>query len=281
MNSGLREFIGVALALVLPGTGGGSVGNVGVVMDDQLPWDSNPEEDKLFWDRLNVVLADKGSSGGFIIAIDVLAFPDFWKSESSSKVTHCWTLAEGGAKAGGGGLEKEEGRVELWPRADAALWRPGLASKSGVSERRCEAAMVPVNGLVLLGLGWTSDEKGFEDTGRVSCERLREGGGRVSKAGVGSRGSIELDWRNWGIGVEFRDRELVDEWKEMWSEELLDWDWLFKQEAEENGSEVSGTKGLIPNCASFRIPFVPLAWRQTHTHQQNQSKLTFSRKMKP
>lgn len=149
-----------------------------------------------------------------------------------------------------------------------------MASKSGVSERRCDAALVPVNGLVLLGLGWTSDTKGFEETGRVSCERLREGGGGASKEpGVESRVSIGLDWGNRGIGVEFRDRELVDEWKE-----LLDRDWLFDQEVEEKRSEVRGSKGPIPNCASFRIPFVPFVWRENR-HQQNQSRPTFSRKM--
>lgn len=84
-----------------------------------------------------------------------------------------------------------------------------------MSERRCDASMVPVNGLVLLGLDWIPVKKGFEETGRVSCERLREGGGGASKAAVGSRVSIGLDWGNRGTGVEFRDRELVDEWKEL------------------------------------------------------------------
>lgn len=138
-----------------------------------------------------------------------------------------------------------------------------MASKSGVSERRCGAALVPVNGLVLLGLGWASDKKGF---GRVSCERLREGGGGASKDGVRSRVSIGLDW---GTGVEFRDRELVDEWKELWSEEVLDRDWLFNQEVEENRSELSGSKGPISNCASRQIPFVPFVWREKHTNRTN------------
>lgn len=123
-------------------------------------------------------------------------------------------MGGGGVKPGGAGLEKEDGRVELWPRADAALWRPGL-SKSGVSERHCGDVMVPVNGLALLGLDWTSGIKGFEETGRVSCERLREGGGGASKACMGSEVSIGLDWGNRGTGVEFRDRELVDEWQEL------------------------------------------------------------------
>lgn len=74
---------------------------------------SNPEVEKLLWGCCSIVLADKGNSGGFIIAVDAGAFPELLKSESSSKVTHCWTLTAGGAKAGGGGLEKEEGRVEL------------------------------------------------------------------------------------------------------------------------------------------------------------------------
>lgn len=139
-------------------------------------------------------------------------------------------------------------------------------SKSGVSERRCDAAMVPVNGLVLLGLDWTSVKKGFEETGRVSCERLREGGGGANKVGVGSRVIIGLDWGNRGIGVEFRDRELVDEWKELWTKEPLDRDWVFKQEVEENRSEVSGSKAPISNCASLRIPFVPFVCREK-THQ--------------
>lgn len=83
-----------------------------------------------------------------------------------------------------------------------------------MSERCCDAAIVPVNGLVLLGLDWTS-EKGFEETGRVSCERLREGAGGGSNPDMGSRFSIGLDWGNRGIGVEFRERELADEWKEL------------------------------------------------------------------
>lgn len=154
------------------------------------------------------------------------------------------------------------------------LWRSGLASKSGVSERRCDNVMVsggPVNGLVLLGLGWTSDIKGFKETGRVSCERLREGGGGASKACMGSGVSIGLDWGNRGIGVEFRDRELVEEWKELWSEEL-DWEGLVNQEAGENRSDVSGSKGFVFNCASLWIPFVPFAWREkTHTNKTNQN----------
>lgn len=66
--------------------------------------------------------------------------------------------------------------------------------------------------------------------------------------------------------MEFRDRELVDEWKELWSEELLDRDWLFSQEVEENRSMVSGSRGPISNCASLRIPFVPFVCRG-NTHQ--------------
>lgn len=143
--------------------------------------------------------------------------------------------------------------------ADMVLWRVGFVSESGVSERRCDVAMVPVNGLVLLGLGWISDTKGFEETGRVSCERLREGGGGASKDGVGSRVSGGLDWGNRGTGVEFREREMMDDWQELWWEELLDRDWLFNQEVEENRSELSGSKVPISNCASLRIPFVPFA----------------------
>lgn len=86
MNSGSRGFLGVALALVLPGTGGGSVGNAGVLREAQLLWESIPEVEKLLWGCWNVALADKGSSGGFVIAVG--AFPNLGKSESSSKVTH-------------------------------------------------------------------------------------------------------------------------------------------------------------------------------------------------
>lgn len=77
MNSGIKGFLGFALGLVLPGTGGGSVGNVGVVREAQLLLESNPEVEKLFWGCWNVVLADRVSSGGFIIAADAEAFPDF------------------------------------------------------------------------------------------------------------------------------------------------------------------------------------------------------------
>lgn len=153
-----------------------------------------------------------------------------------------------------------------------ALWRPGLASKSGVRECCCDAGVVPLNGLVLLGLGWVSDRKGFEETGRVSCERLREGGGGARKDGVGSRVIIGLDCGNRGTGVEFRERELVDEWKELWREELLDRDWLFNQEVEENRSKLSGSNEPISDCASLRIPFVPFAWREnTHTNRTDQN----------
>lgn len=123
-----------------------------------------------------------------------------------------------------------------------------------MSEHRCGDVMVPVNGMAL---DLTSDEKGFEETVRVSCERLREGGGGASKACTGSGVSTGLGWGNRGIGVELRDRELVHEWKELWTEELLDRDWLFNQEVEENRSEASGSKGSIFNCASLWIPFVP------------------------
>lgn len=139
------------------------------------------------------------------------------------------------------------------------LWRVDLELKSGVSERRCDVAIVLVNGLVLLGPSLTSDIKGFEETGSVSCERLREGGGGASKDGVGSRLSVGLDWGNRGTGVEFREREVLDEWKELCREEVIDRDWLFNQELEGNRSELSGSKVPIFNCASFRIPFVPFA----------------------
>lgn len=66
----------VALALVRPGTGGGSVGNVGVVREAQLLSESNPVVEKLLWGCWNVELVDKGSSGGFIIVVDAGAFPD-------------------------------------------------------------------------------------------------------------------------------------------------------------------------------------------------------------
>lgn len=76
MNSGIRGFLGVALALVLPGTGGGSVGKTGVEREAQLLLKSNPEVEELLCGCWNVVLADKGSSGGFVIAVDAGAFPD-------------------------------------------------------------------------------------------------------------------------------------------------------------------------------------------------------------
>lgn len=70
MNSGIRGFLGVALGLVLSGTGGGSVGNAGVVREAQVLLESNPDVEKLLCGCWNVVLADKGSSEGFIIAVD-------------------------------------------------------------------------------------------------------------------------------------------------------------------------------------------------------------------
>lgn len=70
MNSGRRGFLGVALALVLPDTGGGSVGNVDVVREAQLPSESNPEMEKLLWGCWNVALDDNG------VAVDAGAFPD-------------------------------------------------------------------------------------------------------------------------------------------------------------------------------------------------------------
>lgn len=95
MKSEISGFLGVALGLVLPGNGGGSVGNVGVVKEAQLLLESNPELQKLLWGCWNVVLTDKGSSGGFIIAVDAGDFPGLWRCESSSNVTHCWTLGDG------------------------------------------------------------------------------------------------------------------------------------------------------------------------------------------
>lgn len=77
MNSGIKGFLGVVLGLVLFGRGGGSAGNADVVREAQLLLESNTEVEKLLWGCWNVVVAaDKGSSGGLIIAVDAGGFPD-------------------------------------------------------------------------------------------------------------------------------------------------------------------------------------------------------------
>lgn len=125
----------------------------------------------------------------------------------------------------------------------------------------------PVNGLVLLGLGWRSARKGFGEARRVSWERLREGGGGASKEveslGSGAAGGVCSTEENREVESKAIEQGMVEEEKdgeedEVWREAFRDRDWVFIQELEENRSEVSESKGSGFHCASLWTPFIPL-----------------------
>lgn len=116
MNSflvGMRAFL--MLVLVLFGFGGGIAGNAEAGGAAQLLSMSKADFGRLLGGCGKARNEAAGIDGG-PVPLNAGAFADRRKSESSSKVTHCWVCLGGaGATAGPKDccLENEGGRVEL------------------------------------------------------------------------------------------------------------------------------------------------------------------------